>query len=135
MEHKPEPHPAPMTPPRLAAPHQMTILRFPFATATKHEKAAWLRTFQMPAGAQIIAFDILPDGPSLWALCDESAPAENRYIATPTTGQELPSHFNPQTDKRVRHIATKQFQTASKPGAVNIIHVFEVPAAFAIILG
>lgn len=113
----------------------MTILRFPFATATKHEKAAWLRTFQMPAGAQIIAFDILPDGPSLWALCDESAPAENRYIATPSTGQKLPAHFDPQTDKRVQHIATKQFQTASKPGSVNIIHVFEVPAMFTIMPG
>ena len=125
-----------MNPPRFnpAAPG-MTILRFPFATATKHEKAAWLRTFQMPEGAQIIAFDILPDGPCLWALCDPTAPAETRHIATPLTGQPLPAHFNPQTDKRVQHIATRQFQTASKPGAVNIIHVFEVPAVFAIFPG
>jgi hypothetical protein len=118
-----------------AAAPEMTILRFPFATANKHEKAAWLRTFQMPAGAQIIAFDILPDGPCLYALCDTTAPAENRYIATPSTGQKLPAHFNPETDKRVRHIATKQFTAASKPGSVNIIHVFEVPAMFAIMPG
>lgn len=123
-----------MTPPRLPQPSKV-ILRFPFNTATKHEKAAWLRTFQMPKGAQIIAFDILPDGPNLWALCDQAAPTESRYIACPSTGQQLPAHFDPQTDKRVRHIATKQFQVASKPGAINVIHVFEVPASYAILPG
>lgn len=72
------------------------------------------QTVMMPAGAKLLDVQMQNGKCCMWALCDQNAPKEPRYLATYGTG-------NPVPDNAGEYIATFQMCEGTL-----VFHVFEV---------
>jgi hypothetical protein len=88
-----------------------TIWKFPVAVTDDP-------VIRMPAGAQLLRFDLQDDVPTLWALVDDSSPVEDRTFRLAGTGHPLD-----ELRRNARYIGTVLMS------AGLVLHLFENPQA------
>lgn len=74
-----------------------------------------IQAVAMPKGARILSVQLQRDEPTLWVLCDPSAPSAPRRILTVPTG----GYTNP--SEKIEHLATLQYSSGA-----FVTHVFEI---------